>query len=82
MSLDEAVIQAHRWLQARQIDELTQAMGLDPGSPNFWRDAFVRLAEIDHNVGRLIHRWTPGKKNIKSPLSKTWKQTLSGGSMP
>jgi hypothetical protein len=50
-------------------------MGLDPRSPNFWRDAFVRLASIDHNVGRLIHKWTPGKKNIKSPPSKTWKQT-------
>jgi hypothetical protein len=72
--LDEAVIQAHRGLQARQIDELTQAMGLDPRSPNFWRDAFVRLAEIDHNVGRLIHRWTPSKKKIKSPLSKMWEQ--------
>ena len=75
VSLDEAVIQAHRWLQARQIDELTQAMGLDPGSPNFWRDAFVRLAAINYNVGRVIHRWTPGKKNIKSPPSKAWKQT-------
>jgi hypothetical protein len=75
VSLDEAVIQAHKRLQARQIDELTQAMGLDPRSPNFWRDAFVRLASIDHNVGRLIHKWTPGKKNIKSPPSKTWKQT-------
>jgi hypothetical protein len=74
VSLDEAVIQIHKRLQARQIDELTRAMGLDPRSPNFWRDAFVRLAAIDHNVGRLIHRWTPGKKHIKSPRRKTWKQ--------
>jgi hypothetical protein len=74
VSIDEAVIQAHKRLQALQIDELTQAMGLDPSSPNFWRDAFVRLASVDHNVGRLIHKWTPGEKNIKSAPSKTWKQ--------
>jgi hypothetical protein len=75
MSLDEAVVQAHKRLQARQIRELTQAMSLDPRSPNCWHDAFVRLAEIDHNVGRLIHRWTPSKKNnIKSSLSKMSKQ--------
>jgi hypothetical protein len=71
---DEAVKEAQRRLQLRQLYELTQAMGLDPRSPNFWRDAFARLAEIDHNVGRLIHRWTPSKKKIKSPLSKMWEQ--------
>jgi hypothetical protein len=73
-TLDEAVTRAHKRLQARQIDQLTQAMGLDPRSPLFWRDAFLGLAAIDHNVGRLVHMWTPGEKNIKSPQNKSWKQ--------
>ena len=76
MTLDGAVIQARRALQAKQIEELTRAMGLDRHSPNFWHDAFMRLAEIHHNVGRLIHRWASSKKKSKSSLSRMWKQVL------
>jgi hypothetical protein len=71
---DEAIGRALYRLQSKQLYELLQAMGVDLRSPNLWRDAFVRLAEIHHNVGRLIYRWTPGKKkNMKSSLNKVAK---------
>jgi hypothetical protein len=49
-------------------------MGFEPESPTFWRDSFMRLAELHHNVGQLVHHWTPVEKSQKLYLVKLWEQ--------
>jgi hypothetical protein len=67
---DDAVEQAMHELETDQVQELARAMDLDPQSPDFWKNACIRLAQIHHNVGRLVHRWTPRKGTHKSSLTK------------
>lgn len=76
LMLDEAVKRTHRSLKAKQVEELTRTMRLEPESPTFWRDAFMRLAEIHHNVGRLVHPWTPNRRSAKSPLNMLLNKIL------
>jgi hypothetical protein len=72
ISVDEAIRKAHRALKAKQVEELTRVMGFEPESPTFWRDAFMRLAELHHNVGQHVLHWTPIEKSQK--LVKLWEQ--------
>jgi hypothetical protein len=74
IAFDDAVKRAHRALKAKQVEGLTRVMGFEPESPTFWRDAFMRLAELHHNVGQLVHHWTPVDKSQKPYLVKLWEQ--------
>jgi len=74
ISLDEAVMKAQRALKTKQVEELTRVMGFEPESPTFWRDSFMHLAELHHNVGQLVHQWTPIKKTETSYFVKLWQQ--------
>ena len=51
-----------------QITQLFRALGCDPNDGQVWPKAFMKLARLHHNVGRLVHRlrsrpnakvWTP-----------------------
>jgi hypothetical protein len=39
-----------------QIAQLLRALGCDPKDQQFWPKAFMKLARLHHNVGRLVHR--------------------------
>jgi hypothetical protein len=38
-----------------QITQLLRALRLDPNDGQFWANAFIKLARLHHNVGRLVH---------------------------
>jgi hypothetical protein len=61
-ALDAAVMTVRARIKAGQARQLMAALGVDPTGPNAYRDAFIRLAEVHHGVGRLVHRWVPGSK--------------------
>jgi hypothetical protein len=51
-----------------QTAQLLRALGCDPNDKQIWPKAFMKLARLHHNVGRLVHRlrsrpnakvWTP-----------------------
>jgi len=49
-----------------QITQLFRALGCDPNDPQFWPKAFMKLARLHHNVGRLVH-------HLRSrPNAKVW----------
>ena len=39
-----------------QAVQLLRALGCDPNDKQFWPKAFMKLARLHHNVGRLVHR--------------------------
>src|SRR5262249_17301187 len=39
-----------------QTVQLLRALGCDPNDEQFWAKAFMKLARLHHNVGRLVHR--------------------------
>jgi hypothetical protein len=39
-----------------QTAQLLRALGCDPNDKQFWPKAFMKLARLHHNVGRLVHR--------------------------
>jgi hypothetical protein len=39
-----------------QIAELVRALGCDPNDKQLWPKAFMKLARLHHNVGRLVYR--------------------------
>ena len=65
-SLDEAVTDTYNKHCRSQVAKLLQALGCDPGDPNFWRNAFLHLARVHHHVGRLVHRRRSGRSNAAS----------------
>jgi hypothetical protein len=40
-----------------QIVQLLRVLGCDPKDKQFWPKAFMQLARLHHNVGRLVHYW-------------------------
>ena len=49
-----------------QIIQLLRALGCDPNDKQIWPKAFMKLARLHHNVGRLVLR-------LRLPLNaKTW----------
>jgi hypothetical protein len=63
LTLDEAITLVHEERTNSQLTQLIEQLGLDPAAPDCWRDGFIRLAKLHHNVGRLIHRWTRKHNN-------------------
>ena len=58
MSLDNAVKVVGQLNEDEQIKQLLEWLECDPDDPNVWRSAFIKLARIHHNVGRIVHKWS------------------------
>jgi hypothetical protein len=52
---DAAIADAHNQHCRAQITQLLRALGCDPNDKQFWPKAFMKLARLHHNVGRLVH---------------------------
>jgi hypothetical protein len=50
-----------------QLGELLRWLQCDASDENCWRSAFVKLARIHHNVGRLVHR-----RSANTLSARTW----------
>ena len=70
LGLNAAVLRALRAKEKQQIEQLLTCLRLDPNKPD-WQSAFLTLAKLDFNVGRLVHHETrPTNSN-----AKTWSKT-------
>ena len=65
---DAAIADVYNEHWRAQIIQLLRALGCDPNDKQVWPKAFMKLARLHHNVGRLVHRlrsrpnakvWTP-----------------------
>jgi hypothetical protein len=65
-SLDDRITKSYNKHCRTQLAKLLRALGCDPNDANFWRSAFVKLASIHHNVGRLVHRPARPTQNASS----------------
>jgi hypothetical protein len=53
-TLDDAISIALHKRKQIQVAKLLTELGFDSSNKDIWRDAFIKLAEIHHNVGRLL----------------------------
>ena len=53
-NLDDAIADAYNKHCRVQLAKLLRALGCDPTEKDFWRNAFVKLARIHHNLGGLV----------------------------
>jgi hypothetical protein len=53
---DAAIAEVYDQHCRAQIAQLLRALGYDPNDKQFWPKAFMKLARLHHNVGRLVHR--------------------------
>jgi hypothetical protein len=65
---DAAIADVYNEHRRAQIIQLLRALGCDLNDKQVWPKAFMKLARLHHNVGRLVHRlrsrpnakvWTP-----------------------
>jgi hypothetical protein len=49
-----------------QTAELLRALKCDPHDVQVWAHAFIKLASLHHNVGRLVHRRGGARANAKA----------------
>src|SRR5262249_3008987 len=63
---DESVSETYNKHCRAQVAKLLQALGCDPNDPNLWRNAFIDLAYLHHNVGRLVHHRRSVRSNAAS----------------
>jgi hypothetical protein len=65
---DAAIADVYKEHWRAQIIQLLRALGCDLNDKQVWPKAFMKLARLHHNVGRLVHRlrsrpnakvWTP-----------------------
>jgi hypothetical protein len=52
---DAAIAEVYSKHCRGQIAKLLRALGCDPNDKQLWPKAFIKLASLHHNVGRLIH---------------------------
>jgi hypothetical protein len=63
---DAAIADVYNEHWRAQIIQLLRALGCDPNDKQIWPKAFMKLARLHHNVGRLVLR-------LRLPLNaKTW----------
>src|ERR1700730_2697473 len=53
---DAAISEVYNQHCLAQTAQLLRALGYDPNDKQFWPKAFIKLARLHHNVGRLVHR--------------------------
>jgi len=53
---DAAIADAYNERCRAQTIQLLRALGCDPSDEQFWPKAFMKLARLHHNVGRLVLR--------------------------
>ena len=53
---DAAISEVYNQHCLAQTAQLLRALGYDPNDKQFWPKAFIKLATLHHNVGRLVHR--------------------------
>jgi hypothetical protein len=57
-TLDDVIALVRSERMSSQLTELMKDLGLNPAARDCWRDGFIKLAKLHHNVDRLIHRWS------------------------
>src|SRR5258705_10913233 len=63
---DAGVAEAYDQHWRDQAVQLLRALGCDPNDKQIWPNAFMNLARLHHNVGRLVYR-------LRSPTNaKVW----------
>jgi hypothetical protein len=78
MSLDDAVKVVHQLNEDEQIKQLLEWLECDPDDPKVWRSAFIKLARIHHNVGRIVHKWSTKPVGRRSWTLEDEAQLLEG----
>jgi hypothetical protein len=49
-----------------QMVELLRGLECDPSDKQFWPNAFIKLARLHHNLGRLVHHRQFSRGNAKT----------------
>jgi hypothetical protein len=62
-----------------QTAELLRALKCDPHDVQVWAHAFIKLASLHHNVGRLVHRRGGARANAKAWMPNDESLLLLGG---
>jgi hypothetical protein len=62
----EAVTGAYNKHCRHQVAKLLHSLRCDPDDPDIWQNAFLLLARLHHNVGRLVHR------RLSGPSARSW----------
>lgn len=55
-TVDAAIVNLYAERLEAQATQLVNALGLQLNKPTVWFEAFIKLAQIHHHVGRLVHR--------------------------
>jgi hypothetical protein len=53
---DAAIAKVYNERCRAQTIQLLRTLGCDPSDKQFWPKAFMKLARLHHNVGKLVHR--------------------------
>jgi hypothetical protein len=53
---DAAIVEVYNQHRRDQVIQLLRGLGCHPNDKQVWPKAFMKLARLHHNVGRLVHR--------------------------